>query len=452
MKIELLKRRLQHKSFLLLRWQERLLAGYWFVPSSMAIAAVALSSVMLAIDRLNTAPWTGLIAEGYFGGPNGALMLLSTVAGSTITVAGTVFSVTLVALALASQQFGPRVLRNFMQDIHYQSVLGTFVATFIYCLLILRTVRVDPPGTFVPHLSVAVAILLALAGIVVLIYFIHHAATSINAWHIIREISGELEENIIYMFSGALGQAGSTTRSGDRIDRKDAQQGRSIPAQVSGYIRSIDYQHLLRLAREHDLLLNVCLRPGKFVVSGSELAIVWPAERASRRLIVQISEAFILGRERTPFQDVEFSIKQLVEIAIRAISPAINDPFTAIRCIDQLCAALCSLAEKDFPSGRIYDGDHRLRVMADQVTFLELLDDAFHQIRQYSRTDVAVTIRLLEAITTIAEHAHLDMNRAALLHHAEMIASSQTAQIYEPFDREDIARQYGLALQTLQQK
>ncbi|MBN3923349.1 DUF2254 domain-containing protein [Nostoc sp. NMS4] len=196
------------KKYNRIKLQEGLRSSYWFVPLLITGAAIALAFFMLRLDLTGE---SGLMEKSglkiYTGGGDSALTLLSTIASSMITVACTVFSVTLVALTLASQQFGPRVLRNFMQDIRFQFVLGTFIATFIYCLLVLRSVHTDGKQPFVPKISITVAILLAIASIAVLIYFIHHASTSIHAWHIIREISDELESNIDYVFSENLGNS-----------------------------------------------------------------------------------------------------------------------------------------------------------------------------------------------------------------------------------------------------
>lgn len=429
-------------------------SSYWFVPTLMTGAAIGLAFTTLMLDK---AAKSGVIEKLglriYAGGPDGALTLLSTIANSMITVAGTVFSVTLVALTLASQQFGPRVLRNFMQDEKYQFVLGTFLSTFMYCLLVLRSVRVDKDNQFVPHTSITIAILLTIASIGVLIYFIHHASTSIHAWHIIREISDELETNIDYLFSETFGDCTPRHKQQwvEEIPIGFDQEAFPILADGSGYILTIDYNHLMKIASSKALLLHIKQRPGKFIVQGSEMVRAWPRERVNRKLTKQINKAFILGRERTAFQDVEFSIKQLVEIAIRAISPAVNDPFTAIRCIDQLSVALCRLAQRDFPSPYGYDRDKNLCLIADQVTFSGIVDDAFHQIRQYGRSDVAVTIRLLEAIAVIAEHAHSKKNRASLLRHACMIERGSQEGILEELDRKDVEAQYQVVVKALTQ-
>lgn len=429
-------------------------SSYWFVPTLMAAIAIALAFAMLNLDRVGTSGLSENLGWIYTGGADGARTLLSTVAGSMITVAGTAFSIVLVALSLASSQFGPRLLRNFMQDTGNQVVLGTFIATFIYCLLILRTIRGEDYNAFVPHISVTVGVVLAIASIGVLIYFIHHASISIQLWHVIGEVGSDLDRTIDHLFPEKIGHGmrGHKQRWVEEIPTNFDQDASPILATSSGYIQAIDDERLMKIAKSHDLLLRVKNRPGKFVVEGCELVMVWPGERVNRKLTKQIDDAFILGKQRTEQQDVEFCVNQLVEVALRAISPGINDPFTAIRCIDQLSAALCRLAEKDFPSPYRYDEDNNLRVIASTVTFAELTDDAFNQIRHYGSSDAAVTMQLLDAIALIATRTRNKKDRAALLRHAQKIERGSREGITEECDRQDVEERYLAAIKALDQR
>ncbi len=426
-------------------------SSYWFVPTIMAIVAIALAFTTLKVDRSAS----GIIEKLgwiYAGGPEGARSLLSTVAGSMISVAATAFSITIVALQLASGNFGPRLLRNFMQDTGNQIVLGTFIGTFIYCLLILRTIHGEDYNVFVPQISVTVGIVLAIASIAVLIYFIHHAATIIQASHVISEVSTDLDDAINRLFPEHIGHpAAEHKRSFGEIPANFDSEAYPIKATRSGYLQTIDDEELLKIAKSKDLLLRLKYRPGKFVVKGSELVMVCPGERVNQKLTKQLNDAFILGKERTEQQDVEFPINQLVEIALRAISPAVNDPFTAIRCIDRLSVGLSHLAQKDFPSPYRYDDDDNLRVIAPGVTFAGLTDAAFNQIRQYSTSDVAVTIRLLEAIAAIAPFTRNKKDQAALLRHADMIERGSREGVSEEYDHACIKEQYQVAVMALQQ-
>lgn len=426
-------------------------SSYWFIPTLMAVGSIVLSIAMLNLDRAGNVPSWGWI---YTGGTDGARSLLSSVASSMVSVVATAFSITIVALQLASSNFGPRLLRNFMQDTGNQIVLGTFISTFIYCLLVLRTIHSEGAEyeEFVPQLSVTVGTGLAIVSIGVLIYFIHHASTIIQASHVITQVSGDLDKTIDKLFPEKLGEdKANQPRQVAEIPANFDAEASPIKATRDGYLQAIDDDELMKIARHYDLLIRLKTRPGKFIVKGSDLAMVLPGERVNQNLKQQINDAFVLGKERTEYQDVEFPIEQLVEIALRAISPGINDPFTAIRCIDRLGAGLSRLAQRDFPSSYRYDNDHNLRVIALGVTFEELVDSAFNQIRQYSKSDVAVTIRLLEAIACIAAFTRNSKQREALRRHGEMILNSSREQISQEQDQKDVQERYHRVIKALGQ-
>ena len=426
-------------------------SSYWFIPTLMAVGSIILAIAMLNLDRTGNIPSWGWI---YTGGTDGARSLLSSVAGSMVSVVATAFSITIVALQLASSNFGPRLLRNFMQDTGNQIVLGTFIATFIYSLLVLRTIHAegDDYNEFVPQLSVTVGTALAIASIGVLIYFIHHASTIIQASHVITQVSAELDKAIDRLFPEKLGEAKANhQRQVGEIPANFEEEASPIKATGDGYLQAIDDEELMKIARHYNLLVRLKTRPGKFVIKGSDLVMVMPRERVEHQLTQQINDAFILGKERTEYQDVEFPINQLVEIALRAISPAVNDPFTAIRCIDRLSAGLSRLAQRDFPSPYRYDDEHNLRVIALGVTFEKLVDSAFNQIRQYGKSDVAVTIRLLEAIARIAPYTRNSKQREALRRHAEMILNSSREQISQEQDQKDVQERYHRVIKALGQ-
>lgn len=424
-------------------------SSYWFIPTLMAASSIILAFAILTIDRTGGTPnWWWI----YTGGTDGARSLLSSVAGSMVSVVATAFSITIVALQLASSNFGPRLLRNFMQDTGNQIVLGTFIATFIYCLLVLRTIHGEGDGYsfFVPQLSVTVATVLAIASIGVLIYFIHHASTIIQAAHVITQVSGDLDKTIDRLFPEQIGQnsAKKPWQVGE-IPANFEEEASPVKATADGYLQAIDDDELMKITRKYNLLVRVTNRPGKFIIKGSDLALVLPGKRVDRELTKLINDAFIVGKERTEYQDAEFPINQLVEIALRAISPAVNDPFTAIRCIDRLSAGLSRIAQRDFPSPYRYDGEHNLRVIVEVATFEGLVNSAFNQIRQYGYTDVAVTIRLLEAIARIAPYTRYNKDRAVLLRHAAMIERGSLEKITEECDRASIIQRYEAAAKVL---
>nr|WP_069791544.1 DUF2254 domain-containing protein [Cyanobacterium sp. IPPAS B-1200]OEJ77882.1 hypothetical protein A5482_14745 [Cyanobacterium sp. IPPAS B-1200] len=424
-------------------------SSFWFVPTLMVVLAIALSFLTIQLDQRLKTDLTGQFGWVYSVGPNGSRAILSTIAGSMVTVATTAFSITIVALQLASSQFGPRLLRNFMQDTGNQIVLGTFISTFVYSLLVLRTINGVDEKEFVPHLAVTWGLVLALASIGVLIYFIHHSASSIQVDQVITVVGRELDDATDRLFPHKIGRGVSKDLPLD-IPANFERDVYPIKATNSGYIQAVNDDQLMQIATENNLLLRVQNCPGNFIVQGNELVLVFGRERVNKTLTKNINDAFILGLQRTKQQDLEFSINQLVEIAVRALSPGINDPFTAIRCIDQLSASLCHLAQREIPSPYRYDNNDKLRVIAEPITFADMTDAAFNQIRQYGTTSVAVTIRLLDAIAVIAPHTHNKADRATLLRHASMIERGSHEGIPEELDRRDVEEQYLAAIKAIE--
>jgi uncharacterized membrane protein len=419
-------------------------ASYWFVPALMAVLAVGLATLTLTLDRRLGSAGVRALSWTYAGGPEGARAVLSTIAGSMITVAGLTFSVTMVALSLASSQFGPRLLMNYMRDTGNQVVLGTFVATFLYCLVVLRTVSGDGDLVLVPHLSVTVAVGLAVASLGVLIYFIHHAAVSIRVETVIASVVRDLLDAIDRLYPEEIGR--DTPSRGDGAVQEVASRARAearpVAASRSGYVRAIDGDALVELARGRDLIVVLDRRPGHFVVEGSPVARAWPGERLDDDVRSAIRAALVLGSERTPEQDVEFAVNQLVEVALRALSPGVNDPFTAIACVDHLGAALSRLARREMPSAFRLDGEGRLRVLATTVEFAGVAGAAFDQIRQAARGNAAVTVRLLETIAGLLEHARRPADRLALRRQAGMLHRGALEAVAEGWDRAAVEERF----------
>lgn len=431
---------------------ERLRLSFWFVPALMSAGAALLAFVTLAIDaRLSDEALNGL-QWVYGGGPEGARSLLSTVASSAITVAGTTFSITIAALSLASSQFGPRLLRTFVRDTGNQVVLGTFVATFLYCLLVVRTVRGLEDTRVVPHLSVTVGVLLAIASMVVLIYFIHHVATAIRADQVIAAVGHDLDDVVEQLFPAQLGQG----RVAQRPDASDAGPqpasapgARPLSLDRDGYLQVIDVEAMLGLACEHDLVVSLRCRPGDFVMAGEAVATVWPGANLSAELCAAIGAAFILGRERSAQQDVRFVVNQLVEVAVRALSPGINDPFTALTCLDRLGAMLYRVARRPFPDGRRYADDGQLRIIAEPIRFAELVEAAFDQIRTYGSNNLVVMSQLLDTVARVGAAADAEQ-RAPLLRQAQLAYEGSRAALATDGDRQTIEQRYQATLARLQ--
>ena len=442
-------------------WQT-LTSSYWFVPTLMSVAAVLLACGTLVLDRRVEPARDGGPRWVYAGGVEGARSLLSVVAGSIITTAGVVFSITIVTLNQASMQFGPRLLRNFMRDTGNQVVLGTFVATFVYCMLILRTIHGTEDAGYVPHISVTIATGMALASLGVLVYFIHHVSRSIQAPEVVARVSEDLDDAIAHMFPEDLGHPpANVTPPTDRRHATPARPGtvedvpvpkgpqRAVPALRSGYVQAVDADALMAICTGSDLVVRLLQRPGEFVIAGNALVLAQPAERVTDAVVESLAEAYIIGNARTPEQDVEFAIAQMVEIAVRALSPAINDPITAETCLDWLGAALAQLAEQDEHSPYRYDVAGKLRVVADISTYAGIVDTAFNRIRQYGHNSPGVMIRLLETITAIAPRLINDRQRKPLLRQAAMAHRQAMSAIHEPLDCADLTDRYEAAVRAL---
>ena len=207
----------------------------------------------------------------------------------------------------------------------------------------------------------------------------------------------------------------------------------------------MDYDELVNIACKADLILSLDRRPGDYAIMGNPLVRAWPADSCDQKLQKRMNEAFICGSHRTAEQDVEYAIRQMAEIAVRALSPGINDPFTAINCIDALGSAICRVARSGVRGSCRYDTSGKLRLVTSVSTFAGIVDTAFDQIRQYGRESVAVTVRLLEVIDACAQQATTIDQRQALLRQAEMIfRQSQMAEsIAEALDRQDVRRRWG---------
>jgi uncharacterized membrane protein len=320
---------------------------------------------------------------------------------------------------------------------------------------VLRTIHGSGPEGFVPQLSLLVGFLLAILSVAVLIFFIHHVAESIQAMTVIASVSDDLERAIVRDFAepddGSPANGREALRPGELPEDFDS-AALPIGARRSGYLQAVNISNLLKLATDHDLLLRLELSPGDFVVRGAPLASVWSADHARpAELADAVNGAFIVGAKRSPEQDIEHLINQLVEVAVRALSPGINDPFTAINCIDYLGAALSELARRRLPSPWHFDGEDRLRLVTRPQTFDGALSAAVDQIRQHGRRDVAVTIRLLEMLATLLPTTRSEEQRRSLVRQAAMIDRGSRDGLSAEEDRRDVRRRYMAVFQALEE-
>ena len=329
--------------------------------------------------------------------PQVAQVILTVIAGSIMTVVSIVFAILLMTLTLASAQFSPRIMLSFTRDHVTQWTLGTFLGTFLYCVAALPTAR-SLPSPFSPVVTVLGAVLLALACVCWLLFFIHHIAHAINVNHIVDKIAAETE--------AVIDQLMPLPRREHLMGAYDPTREMAFETAIlndsSGYIRFIDVKRLLVLAKSYRVSLQVLRRVGHFVPAGVPLLRVSKADRLPPEGHAALLGAFDRGPSRTLQQDVEFGVLQIVDIALRAISPAVNDPSTAISCVDQLSRILIRCASRESPPSVLYDPPGVPRVSMAWMDFEKLVDAAFEQTRLYSKGDVAVSLRMLRALGDIA--------------------------------------------------
>lgn len=422
---------------------EQLKTSFWFIPVVIVLFAIILSMILINIDSTYHYEPDGFFAYFISEDVESARQILSTIAGAMLNVTGVVFSITLVALTLASSEFGSRLLRNFMNDRLNQVVLGTYIATFIFCILILRVVKGVDDNEFIPNISIFVAIIISIANIILLIAYIHHIAVSIQADYIITDVSKNLRSSLQTLYPNQIGEENLEQseiflqESTEKIPLKFL-----IPCPKSGYLQAINGENLIDLAKKYRFILESDHRPGDLIVKGRTLVKVHSELPLEKKLIDKIIKSFLLGEQRTPTHDAEFSIHQLVEIIARALSSGINDPFTAITSLDKLTANISELADNRFPSGYRFDDEGRLRLILNPLTFEGIVNASFNQVRQYATANPAVLIRLMESLFTIKTFTRDHGRLGVLRKHADMCMRAGEDAFTEPEDIKDLRRRY----------
>jgi uncharacterized membrane protein len=410
------------------RWIDLLRTGFWFLPSLMLFLSAGFALLLLYIDQRLDPGMKASLPWAYSGGPEGARSLLSTIAGSMITAASVTFSLASVALSIASQQYGSRVLRNFMRDRVTQVLLGTFVSTFIYCVLVVRSIRgSDVSGGFVPAVSVTVAIILSLISLILLIYFVHHVSTSIQASHIISVISDDLAVAVPKLYPSSTGNPNEPRVTWPK-DREEA----FIPVSAGtyGYVQSIDMATLLEMAEKKAAIIEILIKPGDHYIPGMPLANVRGSSFNNQEQC-QVAEAFLFGNDRTPLQDIRYQFQQLTDVVVRALSPGINDPFTAINGIDALAAGISRLVRQPRPSEFREGKSGDLRLIVPTPRLEEILDDTVAHIAIYAAGDRFVMSALQRVLRVAQPHlaSESEVRKVRQLHTEldQLLAAKQNA-------------------------
>lgn len=378
-------------------WQ-LLLGSLWFVPAVVVAACIALALLLIEAHGWGDADLAQQWPRVFGAGSDGARSMLTAIATSMATVAGVVFSVTIVALSLTATQYSPRVLGNFMNDRPTQFVLGVFVGVFAYCLVVLRTVRSDASGeAFLPSYAVLGGVGLALFGVAMLIYFIHHVASSIQASSIVERIANDTADAIDALFPQPIGDAvEEPPPAGERLEPRWV-----VTARRTGYLVGVDDDGLLEFAVEQDCAVHLARRIGDFVIEGQPLARLSGTRAPDEARSKELRALFDLQRQRTIHQDAPYGVQQLVDVAVKALSPGINDPTTATMCIDRLAALLLRLAGRRMP-GPCRGRDGVLRVVAQGPDFAGVTALALDPIVAHARGDAMVLARLLDTLEQVA--------------------------------------------------
>lgn len=412
-------------------------SSFWFMPSLIVLFSIVLAVALVEADSAGSDRWLARWPRLFGAGVEGARGMMSTIAGSMMTVVGVTFSMILMVLALASSQYSSRILRNFMRSRVTQVVLGIFAGIFTYCLIVLRTIRGGDEGAFVPSLAVFFGFALALGGVGALMFFIHYIASSIQASNIIASVANETIRTIERLFPENLGQGPSENDDNPTPDLLVKWTWRTVPARESGYIQIVDNAALLRAARDRKTIVRMERGIGEFVVRDTALVSLALQEPLDQETIAALQAMFTISRHRTVEQDAGFGIRQIVDVALKALSPGINDTTTAVMCVDYLTAILACLAPRQIPSVYRYE-DEKLRVVAKGPTFESLLTESFDQIRSNAKGNVVIMSRMIDAIQTLAGLMAAPQRRRALLDQVLWIAELAGHTLDSPHDRANI--------------
>jgi uncharacterized membrane protein len=414
-----------------------------------ALLGVLLVDLSARVDGEVLARWPRLFganAESSRG-------MLAAIAGSMITVAGVTFSITMLAVTQASAQYSPRILRNFMRDRPSQVVLGGLAGVFTYCLVVLRTIR-DGDHGFVPSIAVLTGFVLAAVGIALLIYFVHHIASALQVASIISRVANDTNKAVRELFPQEMGEP--VKEPPEIVADGPEVEWLPIPFHRTGYVQHVDSDALMEIAEDLETVIRVEKNIGEFIVAGSPIVTIMVTPRIGsegrkarrERRASDIGDAFEVGPHRTVEQDPAFGVSQLVDIARKALSPGINDPATALTCIDYLSWIMARAARRsEVAAWREKDG--QLRVIARGATFETLLDGAFDEIRRYAGGHVSVLERLLDALESIGEAAGNDRRRDRLERHVDMIIEVIGRTVPAPTDRAELIARADAVKETL---
>ena len=420
-------------------------SSFWYLPSMMMAAGLALFALTLAIDRLGI---TGgfVAAVFYSGGVNNAASLLQTLTGAMVAIATVVFSTMMVVLTLATSQFGHRLIRSFMRDRANQAVLGIFLATFVFCLLVFHMVGNDADNTFVPGVSLTVGFVLAIFSTCTLIYFTHHMASLVAAPEVLEAVGSEFDAAIARVYPARA--AGDDTSKRRMSYQPTGTPRDEVACTQAGYIQVIGVAALCDLAAKHDIVIESVVTYGDHVVAGLALArihggVIDDSIRAA------VARQYVVGDERLTDHDLLFAINQVAEVGARALSPALNNPYTALDCINRIAASLADVLSRGLPDLAHVDDKGTPRFLLDLPDFASLLDGAFTPLRNYGSTSIQTMMQLLLTIEKLAELARRDVEQNALRRQADALLEAGQHDLRESIDRQRIEACHQRAVEAI---
>lgn len=405
-------------------FREALRTQLWPIPALGVVAAAGLGVWLPIVDAGITDSFPPALTGYLFsGGPEAARTVLSVIAGSLITVTSLTFSLTVVTLQLASSQFSPRLLRTFTRDRVVHAILALLLATFTYALAVLRTVRasLDSPAAFVPQMSVSLAFLLCLASVLGLVVFLAHLARQLRVESLLKEVHAETSQ----VMSALLTK--SAAQDSDVVPPVAPPSATPLRARRSGFLTSTDERALLAAATEADAVVSIDRLPGDILVARTPLGMVWHTdgtgldENAAAEVGDRVSKAVRTGFERTAAEDIAFGLRQLVDVAVKALSPGINDPTTAVHALGHVSALLCEAADRDLGSRLVRDDQGRVRVVLRRPDLRTLLDLALTQPRRYGAGDPEVFAQLLRMLRELAWSSSRPQRRRLIEEHLDIL-------------------------------
>ncbi len=437
-------------------WQQ-LIGSYWFIPTTFVLLGILLAPLLVSIDQHFDRESVKDISFIFTGDDEAARAIMTAIAGAVLGVAGTTFSITIAVLSMASSQFGPRLLRNFLTDTPNQLVLGTFIGTFSYSLLVLKAIHKHDVAFGVPQLAVTFAIIMAIICALLLVYFVQHMVHAIQASHVIQDASNDALNNIDYWYSDSCDIQHQRDVTHQDVEQYQHWPATTLYAPRSGYLQQIYIESLITLAQDYGGVLQLHTNLGQFVTDRNVLGHFYqrPATHASYQQTTKTSQLVILPRapdgifwqrfatcihlERRPTHsnDIGYSLGQITEVAVRALSPGINDPKTAVNCVQALTACLSIIMRRQPPSPyHFYSPPHDsdiiditvnqqrvaiLSVVTKTPKISDFVDTSLGEIRRYATSDLMVLKALCQAMTDLNYAVVNSAQRQTLLHELTLI-------------------------------